>query len=174
MAARIHAVQIAAYQQEAALLGVSDFPPLARTVEDIMGSRDLFFRAFDGEELLVSSVLNIKVMLKRLFPRLPLRRRFSGEGLAALLSQPLQSASRAPLLRCQPERRTIRLLPSLRSSALWLAGTSTSRRSSLRLLRFRQSVLTFGWRADALRARLNSDVRTLASLANETACHRWR
>ena len=96
MAARIHAVQIAAYQQEAALLGVSDFPPLARTVEDIMGSRELFFRAFDGEELLVSSVLNIKVMLKRLFPRLPLRRRFSGEALAALLSQPLQSTSLAP------------------------------------------------------------------------------
>ena len=35
VANRIHAVQMAAYAQEAALLGATDFPPLRRTVADI-------------------------------------------------------------------------------------------------------------------------------------------
>ena len=52
MAARIHAVQIAAYQQEATLLGVREFPPLDRRVEDVKASSDAFFGAFDGDELL--------------------------------------------------------------------------------------------------------------------------
>jgi len=52
MASRIHAVQTAAYRQEASLLDIRDFPPLDRTVEDIMASSDSFFGAFDGEELL--------------------------------------------------------------------------------------------------------------------------
>jgi GNAT superfamily N-acetyltransferase len=52
MASRIHAVQTAAYRQEAALLGIREFPPLKRTVGDVMASSDSFFGAFDGEELL--------------------------------------------------------------------------------------------------------------------------
>jgi ribosomal protein S18 acetylase RimI-like enzyme len=52
MAARIHAVQIEAYRQEASLLGVRNFPPLHRTVRDVMTSPNLFFGAFSGGELL--------------------------------------------------------------------------------------------------------------------------
>ena len=52
MASRIHAVQMEAYRQEASLLGVREFPPLDRTVQDVMASSDAFFGAFDGEELL--------------------------------------------------------------------------------------------------------------------------
>jgi GNAT superfamily N-acetyltransferase len=51
MASRIHAVQTAAYRQEAALLGIREFPPLNRTVRDVMASSDSFFGAFDGEVL---------------------------------------------------------------------------------------------------------------------------
>lgn len=52
MAAPIYAVQTAAYRQEAVLLGVRAFPPLDRTVQDVTASSDVFFGAFDGEELL--------------------------------------------------------------------------------------------------------------------------
>ncbi len=52
MAARIHAVQAAAYRQEADLLGVAYFPPLDRTAEDIAASTDLYFGAVVGGELL--------------------------------------------------------------------------------------------------------------------------
>ena len=52
MALSIHAMQIAAYRQEAALLGAREFPPLNRTLRDVMASSDSFFGAFDGEELL--------------------------------------------------------------------------------------------------------------------------
>jgi ribosomal protein S18 acetylase RimI-like enzyme len=52
MASRIHALQNTAYRQEAALLGIREFPPLNRTVGDVMASPDSFFGAFDGEELL--------------------------------------------------------------------------------------------------------------------------
>jgi len=52
MASRIHAVQIEAYRQEASLLGVRNFPPLNRTVRDVMASSDIFFGAFSGGELL--------------------------------------------------------------------------------------------------------------------------
>jgi ribosomal protein S18 acetylase RimI-like enzyme len=49
IAARIHAVQMAAYAQEAALLGVTDFPPLRRTVADIQADTASFTGAFvDG------------------------------------------------------------------------------------------------------------------------------
>lgn len=52
LAARIHAVQLAAYRQEAALLGVTHFPPLDRTVADIAASTDTCIGAFDGDALL--------------------------------------------------------------------------------------------------------------------------
>lgn len=51
MAQRIHVVQMAAYAQEAALLGVVSFAPLDRTVDDLIGSPDRFIGAFDDDEL---------------------------------------------------------------------------------------------------------------------------
>lgn len=49
VASRIHAVQMAAYAQEAALLGVIDFPPLRHTVADIQADPASFTGAFvDG------------------------------------------------------------------------------------------------------------------------------
>jgi GNAT superfamily N-acetyltransferase len=49
VAARIHAVQMRAYAQEAQLLGAVYFPPLKRTVEDIRTSSESFIAAFrDG------------------------------------------------------------------------------------------------------------------------------
>lgn len=49
VAERIHAVQIAAYSQEAKLLGAESFPPLQRTIADIEGTNERFFGAFlDG------------------------------------------------------------------------------------------------------------------------------
>ena len=41
----IHRVQIAAYEQEAKLLGVRHFPPLERTVEDVQAVSQRFFGA---------------------------------------------------------------------------------------------------------------------------------
>lgn len=52
IAAAIHAVHMAAYAQEAALLGVSDFPPLSMTAQDIRQSEEQFFAAFDGETII--------------------------------------------------------------------------------------------------------------------------
>jgi len=43
----IHGVQIAAYEQEAKLLGVRRFPPLERTVEDVQVASQRFFGAID-------------------------------------------------------------------------------------------------------------------------------
>ena len=43
----IHGVQIAAYEQEARLLGVRHFPPLERTVEDVQAASQRFFGAID-------------------------------------------------------------------------------------------------------------------------------
>jgi ribosomal protein S18 acetylase RimI-like enzyme len=49
VAERIHAIQIAAYTQEAKLLGAAAFPPLQRTVTDIEGSNERFLGAYlDG------------------------------------------------------------------------------------------------------------------------------
>jgi len=49
VAGRIHAIQLAAYTQEARLLGVADFPPLRQTLEHILGSEETFLGAFvDG------------------------------------------------------------------------------------------------------------------------------
>ena len=47
----IHGVQMLAYAQEAVLIGVSYFPPLGRTVQDVMGSSELFIGAFEEDEL---------------------------------------------------------------------------------------------------------------------------
>ena len=49
VARAIHAVQIAAYTQEAALLGVRDFPPLHRTVQDIARSGETYFGVYEGQ-----------------------------------------------------------------------------------------------------------------------------
>lgn len=54
IASRIHAVQIAAYTQEAELLGAVSFPPLQRSVLDVQLSNETFFVAFDQGELVGS------------------------------------------------------------------------------------------------------------------------
>jgi ribosomal protein S18 acetylase RimI-like enzyme len=51
VAKAIHRVQILAYAQEAALLGVSHFPPLLVTVNDVLNSDEQYFAAFEGENL---------------------------------------------------------------------------------------------------------------------------
>ncbi len=51
MAVKIHAVQQAAYLQEAELLGAVVFPPLSQTIADIQRMSDFFFGASFGEEL---------------------------------------------------------------------------------------------------------------------------
>jgi ribosomal protein S18 acetylase RimI-like enzyme len=51
IASSIHSVQLAAYSQEAQLLGVSKFPPLERTVDDVQVSDELFFGASLGGAL---------------------------------------------------------------------------------------------------------------------------
>lgn len=51
VAARIHAVQMAAYAQEARLIGARQFPPLEITVHDIQVSDEQYFAAFDDDSL---------------------------------------------------------------------------------------------------------------------------
>jgi GNAT superfamily N-acetyltransferase len=51
-AKQIHAVQMAAYAQEAALLGVVHFPPLDRTAQDIQSKVEQFYAALLGSNLL--------------------------------------------------------------------------------------------------------------------------
>jgi ribosomal protein S18 acetylase RimI-like enzyme len=51
VARAIHAVQIAAYTREAALLGVSNFPPLHRTVQDIARSGETYCGVYEGQVL---------------------------------------------------------------------------------------------------------------------------
>ena len=50
-ARRLHAVFMPAYTQEAALLGLQQFPPLARTAEDIQRSGDMHLGAMRGERV---------------------------------------------------------------------------------------------------------------------------
>ncbi len=52
VAARIHAVQMLAYAQEAALLELRHFPALERSVADVQGSAEDFLGAWSGLELL--------------------------------------------------------------------------------------------------------------------------
>lgn len=56
VAAQIHAVQMAAYAQEAALLGVTRFPPLDRTIDDVQQSGERFYGAFDPSGTLVGAL----------------------------------------------------------------------------------------------------------------------
>jgi ribosomal protein S18 acetylase RimI-like enzyme len=51
-ARQIHALQIAAYTQEAALLEVEHFPPLERGVGDVLASDEIFLGAVKNEELI--------------------------------------------------------------------------------------------------------------------------
>jgi ribosomal protein S18 acetylase RimI-like enzyme len=55
VARAIHEVQMSAYAQEARLLAVVEFPPLARTVEDIRTSAETFFAVFLGQQLVGSA-----------------------------------------------------------------------------------------------------------------------
>lgn len=54
MASRIHVIQIAAYTQEAELLGAVSFPPLQRSAFDVQHSNETFFAAFEQDELVGS------------------------------------------------------------------------------------------------------------------------
>jgi ribosomal protein S18 acetylase RimI-like enzyme len=51
VAQQIHAIRMAAYRQEAELLGLDRFPPLERGVDDILSSEEEFVGAFEGESL---------------------------------------------------------------------------------------------------------------------------
>jgi ribosomal protein S18 acetylase RimI-like enzyme len=51
VAIKIHAVQMAAYAQEAVLLEVKYFPPLERTVKDIQNSTEIFLGVMADQEL---------------------------------------------------------------------------------------------------------------------------
>lgn len=49
VARSVHSIQMDAYKQEAALLGVKAFPPLDRTVQDILENSEMFLGAWvDG------------------------------------------------------------------------------------------------------------------------------
>lgn len=50
-ARQLHAIQMAAYRQEADLLGAVDFPPLQRSVADIAQSSESYVGAYIGDEL---------------------------------------------------------------------------------------------------------------------------
>jgi ribosomal protein S18 acetylase RimI-like enzyme len=54
VARAIHAVQMSAYAQEARLLGVLQFPPLARTVEDVRVGTESFLGVHVGGQLVGS------------------------------------------------------------------------------------------------------------------------
>jgi ribosomal protein S18 acetylase RimI-like enzyme len=54
VAREIHAVQMSAYTQEAALLGAVDFPPLRCTAQDTRTSREEFLAAYHGQHLVGS------------------------------------------------------------------------------------------------------------------------
>ena len=51
VAQQIHAVRMAAYEQEAKLLGLAHFPPLERGIDDILNSAEAFVGAFMDESL---------------------------------------------------------------------------------------------------------------------------
>jgi len=80
VAQRIHAIQWAAYTQEAQLLGVTDFPPLRQTVERIQDSEEQFLGAValgtlagiaaieqtqDPQALCISSLVVMPAMQRR-------------------------------------------------------------------------------------------------------------
>jgi ribosomal protein S18 acetylase RimI-like enzyme len=51
IARRLHGLQMMAYAQEAELLGMTHFPPLQRTVEQLRTSGESFLAAYVGDEL---------------------------------------------------------------------------------------------------------------------------
>ncbi|MBW4507575.1 MAG: GNAT family N-acetyltransferase [Scytonematopsis contorta HA4267-MV1] len=55
VAESIHAIQMAAYAQEAKLLGAKLFPPLQRTIKDVQKSTENFFVAID-EDAIVGAI----------------------------------------------------------------------------------------------------------------------
>jgi ribosomal protein S18 acetylase RimI-like enzyme len=95
MASRIHEIQIEAYRQEAALLGVREFPPLDRTVEDVMASSDAFFGAFDGEELVGVISLEQRSENEVLISSLTVAPSFQRRGVARALVASVASWTRS-------------------------------------------------------------------------------
>ena len=59
-ALRIHALQMAAYLQEAELIGAMDFPPLSLTVEDLQFSPGQFFGAYIGAHFVGSTSIELR------------------------------------------------------------------------------------------------------------------
>ena len=55
VARAIHAVQRSAYAQEARVLGVQEFPPLRRTLEDVRTCAEEFLAVYVGSELVGSA-----------------------------------------------------------------------------------------------------------------------
>ena len=86
VAIAIHAVMQAAYQQEADLLGVTDFPPLKRTAANIAGDTGRYYGAFADDHL--AGVLHYKhgnidsLVVHPRFQRLGLATRLLGQLLA--------------------------------------------------------------------------------------------
>lgn len=87
-ARQLHAVQMQAYAQEAALLGAVWFPPLERSVDDLRASDEAFLAAFSGDTLLGAiSVLpddeGMGTTVASLVVSPPFQRRGIGRGLLA-------------------------------------------------------------------------------------------
>ncbi len=61
VATEIHRVMMAAYQIEAGLLGVTDFFPLRRTVDQIVSATSMFFGAFAADRLAAVAEIEAEV-----------------------------------------------------------------------------------------------------------------
>ncbi len=57
LCARLHALQMAAYAQEAALLGVHEFPPLAVTLAQLAAQQVRYFCVMQAEEIFAALAL---------------------------------------------------------------------------------------------------------------------
>lgn len=57
--ARLHALQMSAYAQEAALLGVHEFPPLALTPAQLASQEVRYFCILEGDQVLAALALEV-------------------------------------------------------------------------------------------------------------------